>query len=137
MKADEKTQSEIMEVLNEYAKAYLDKDIESMMSLFVDNSDFVAIGTGKDEWINGHKQLEKGFRRDFSQTDNIEIVFEKVTISNNGRISWLSAIMIINAEISGEEVILSGRLSMVLEKREDQWLITHIHFSLPAMEQGK
>jgi len=135
MKADENTSSEVMEMLNRYARAYSNKDIEAMMSLFSPDDDFVAIGTGKDEWIQGPDQLKKGFERDFSQADNIELSFEKITISNAGRISWLSAFMIMNAEISGGDAILCGRLSMVLEKRHDQWFITHIHFSIPAIEQ--
>jgi len=135
MRADKNTESEIMEVLNKYAKAYSDKDINTMMSLFVDDSDFVAIGTGKDEWIQGYNQLKTGFKRDFSQADNIKIAFEKITISNAGNVSWVSAIMTMNAEVSGGVAVLCGRLSMILEKRENKWLLTHIHFSLPATEQ--
>ncbi len=137
MKADRNTESEIMGVLNKYAKAYADKDIETMMDLFANDPDFVAIGTGRDEWIQGHNQLKTGFLRDFSQADNIEIGFEKVTISNAGNVSWVSGKMTMNAEVEGEEVILCGRLSLVLEKRENIWIFTHIHFSLPAIEQKK
>ena len=135
MKADKNTESEINDVLNNYANAYSDKDIKSMMSLFADDPDFVAIGTGRDEWINGHNQLKNGFLRDFSQADEIEVAFEKITVSNAGNVSWVSATMTMNAEIEDAELILGGRLSLVLEKRDNKWLITHIHFSLPALEQ--
>lgn len=135
MRADKNTESEILDMLNKYAKAYEDEDIEAMMSLFVDDSDFVAIGTGKDEWIEGHDQLKKGFKRDFSQAKNIDIGFENVTVSNAGNVSWLSSLMTMNAEVEGEEVLLCGRVTLILEKRENKWLFTHLHFSLPAIEQ--
>lgn len=135
MKADKNTESEIMDMLNKYAKAYEDKDIEAMMELFIDDPDLVAIGTGKDEWVQGYQELENGFKRDFSQANNIDVGFEKITISNAGKVSWLSSLMTMNAEVSGEEVLLCGRLTLILEKIGNNWFFTHLHFSLPAIEQ--
>ncbi|MBV1767527.1 MAG: nuclear transport factor 2 family protein, partial [Methanobacterium sp.] len=37
--------------------------------------------------------------------------------------------------VGGEKINLSGRLTMVLEKREDNWLIVHLHFSMPSADQ--
>ncbi len=135
MKADENTWSEIMDILNKYAEAYLHKDIESMMSLFANDSNLVIIGTGEDEWVEGFKELKTGFHRDFSQADNINITFHKINISNSGNVAWVSTKMAMICEIGVEGIKLSGRLSMVLEKRNNKWLITHMHFSLPALEQ--
>jgi ketosteroid isomerase-like protein len=135
MRADKNTESEIMDMLNRYAKAYEDKDIEAMLGLFINDPDLVAIGTGKDEWVRGYQELENGFKRDFSQADNIDVGFEKITISNAGKVSWVSSLMTMNAEVSGEEVLLCGRLTLILEKIENNWLFTHLHFSLPAIEQ--
>lgn len=135
MRADKNTESEIMDMLNRYAKAYEDKDIEAMLGLFINDPDLVAIGTGKDEWVRGYQELENGFKRDFSQADNIDVGFEKITISNAGKVSWVSSLMTMNAEVSGEEVLLCGRLTLILEKIENSWLFTHLHFSLPAIEQ--
>lgn len=135
MRADKNTESEIMDMLNKYAKAYEDKDIDAMMELFIDDPDLVAIGTGKDEWVKGYQELENGFKRDFSQADNIDVGFEKITISNAGKASWVSSLMTMNAEVLGEEVLLCGRLTLILEKIENNWMFTHLHFSLPAIEQ--
>lgn len=135
MKALKNTESDIMDVLDKYAQAYSDKDIESMMSLFADDPDLVVIGTGEDEWIEGYNELKTGFKRDFSQADNIKIIFDKVTISSSGNFAWVSSKMAMICEIGVEGIKLSGRLSLVLEKRDNNWLITHIHFSLPALEQ--
>jgi len=135
LKADRNTEFEVMDMLNGYAKAYSDKDIHAMMDLFLDDPDIVAIGTGTDEWVHGTDELKKGFKRDFAQADNIQIKFEKVTIQAADNVSWLSSLMTMYATVSGKEVLLSGRLSMVLEKKENKWLFTHLHFSLPANEQ--
>ena len=135
MKCTENTEYEVRDMMNRYAQAYADKDIDAMMALFLDDPNIVAIGTGTDEWIHGYSELRKGFERDFAQADNIQVKFEKVTIQSSNSTSWLSALMIMCATVSGKEVLLSGRLSMVLEKIEDKWLFRHLHFSLPAGEQ--
>lgn len=135
MKCKENIEIEVMDMLNRYAKAYADKNIDAMMALFLDDPDIVAIGTGTDEWIDGCDELREGFKRDFAQADNIQVKFEKITIQSEGNVAWLSALMTMYALISGKEVLLSGRLSMVLENKDNKWLFTHLHFSLPANEQ--
>ncbi|MBI5680778.1 MAG: nuclear transport factor 2 family protein [Methanobacterium sp.] len=137
MEADNKIEAEVMNMLDKYVKAYENKDIEALMNLFVDDPNLVAIGTGKDEWVEGHKKLKTGFKRDFSQAENIDMGFEKITISNSGNVAWVSSLMTMNAEVSGGEVLLCGRLSLILEKKDNKWLFTHLHFSVPAIEQEK
>ncbi len=132
MKCEENIEVEVIDMLNRYTKAYADKDIDAMMDLFLDDPDIVAIGTGTDEWVQGPDELREGFKRDFAQADNIQVKFENVTIQSAGNVAWLSALMAMYAVISGKEALLSGRLSMVLENKEDKWLFTHLHFSLPA-----
>ena len=135
MICEENIELEVMGMLKKYAKAYADKDIDTMMDLFIDDPNVVAIGTGTDEWLHGRKELKEGFKRDFAQADNIQVKFEKVTVQYAGNVAWLSALMTMYAVISGKEVLLSGRLSMVLQNKKDKWLFTHLHFSLPANQQ--
>jgi ketosteroid isomerase-like protein len=135
MKCEENIELEVMGMLKKYAKAYADKDIDAMMDLFIDDPHIVAIGTGTDEWIHGREELSEGFKRDFAQADNIQVKFEKVTIQYAGNVAWVSALMTMYAVVSGKEVLLSGRLTMVLENKEDKWLFAHLHFSLPANQQ--
>ncbi len=135
MRCTENIESEVRDMLKKYAQAYADKNIVDMMALFMDDPDIVAIGTGTDEWIHGYGELRKGFERDFAQADNIQVKFEKITIQGLDSAAWLSALMTMSATVSGNDVLLSGRLSMVLERVENKWLFAHLHFSLPAGEQ--
>ncbi len=135
MKCEENIEVEVRDMLNRYAQAYADKNLDAMMDLFSNDPDIVAIGTGTDEWIHGCDELKEGFRRDFTQADNIQVKFERITIQATDNASWLSALMTMYATVSGKEVLLSGRLSMVLEKIGDRWLFVHLHFSLPADKQ--
>lgn len=135
MRADEKVQIAVKDLMGKYVKAYRDKDVAGMIKLFVEDEDLVVIGTGEDEWIRGSKQLRKGFKRDMDQADDIEVTFRDVTISNAGKVAWASCHMNFLANVEGEEVFLPGRLSAVFEEKNGEWLFCHAHYSLPAMEQ--
>ncbi len=139
MEANAAVKNEIHNMLDRYAKCYLKKDLDGLMSLFVSDPDLVAIGTGVDEWVNGSYQLKAGFKRDLSQADDIQLVFDNLTISAAGKVAWVSGAMTMQALVDGEEVILSGRVSMVLEEKDKRWLFTHLHYSVPAegQEQGE
>ena len=138
MEASKEIVSAVHEILKNMAQAYLDKDLEGMMQLYVPDPDLVAIGAGRDEWVKGLGELKIGYNRDMTQADKIEVDFEDVTVSSSGNVAWVSARMAMDVNVENNEITIFGRLSMVLEKREDKWLIAHLHFSVPdEQEEGK
>jgi len=135
MESNEELNKEILNILDKYAECYLNKNLDGLMSLFVSDPDLVAIGTGADEWVKGPNQLKAGFKRDFSQADNIRLFFENLTISAAGKVSWVSGATTMQAMIHGEEIIVPGRVSLVLVENEKVWLIKHLHYSVPSENQ--
>lgn len=137
MEASKKITESVHDVLKKYAKGYFNKDLDSILDLFVQDPDILAIGAGRDEWVKGPDALKKGFKRDIEQADEIKVDFEDVTISASGNVAWTSAKMAMNVVVQGDELAIFGRVSMVLEEREDKWLISHLHFSVPdEQEEG-
>ena len=135
MEAKEDVKNEILSILDGYSKYYLNKDLDGLISLFVSDPDLVAIGTGADEWVKGRDQLRNGFIRDLSQADDIQMIFDKLTISSLGEVVWVSGALTMHASIDGSEVIMPGRATMVLIKTDTGWLFTHLHYSVPAEKQ--
>ena len=123
---------EIQMMIDKYAECYLNKDLNGLMSLFVSDPDFVVIGTGKEEWIKGCDQLKESFKRDFSQADDIKLFFDNISISISGKVAWVSAALCMHALVNGVDVVLPGRISMVLIQKNKKWFFTHIHYSIPA-----
>ena len=132
MEASADVKKEIHKIIVKYGECYLNKDLNGLMNLFVSDPDFVAIGTGKEEWIKGFEQLKESFKRDFSQADDIKLFFNNMTISTSGKVAWVSATMTMYALVNGVDVILPGRVSMVLKQQDNKWLFAHIHYSIPA-----
>ncbi|GAB6055949.1 hypothetical protein JCM15415_12650 [Methanobacterium movens] len=135
MKVDAVTEKEVKEVLNLYAKFYQEKDLDSLLNLCAPDQDLIFIGAGEDEWVQGWDEIKKGFKRDLEQADEIKIDYGSLNISASGPVAWSSSTMHMEVVVDDEKVILKGRLSMILEKREDKWLIVHLHFSIPSSNQ--
>ena len=43
----------------------------------------------------------------------------------------------VKAKAAGQEITFAGRLTNVLEKRGDKWLVVQFHFSMPVAEQAE
>jgi uncharacterized protein (TIGR02246 family) len=135
LKADKNTENEIIEMFNSYKRAYADNDLDAMINLFLEDPDIVVIGTGEDEWVQGCNELKKGLKRDITQSESIKVDFKDIKVSTIGAAAWTSSHMTMHAMVSGEEMILKGRLTSVFEKVEDKWYFVHLHYSLPAVTQ--
>ena len=138
MEASKEIIDSVHAVLKMYTQVYFEKDLDSIVNLFVQDPDLVVIGAGRDEWVKGPEELKNGFKRDFAQADEINVDFEDVNVSSSGNVAWASARMAMNVLIKGEKIAMFGRLSLVLEKKGVNWLISHLHFSLPdEQEEGQ
>ena len=138
MEASKEIANAAHEILKQIVQAYFDKDLEGMMKLYMPDPDLVAIGAGRDEWVKGSEELKNGLNRDMTQADKIEIDFEDITVSSSGNVAWVSARMAMDVLVENKEITLFGRLSLVLEERDNKWLIAHLHFSVPdEQEEGK
>ena len=135
MEANETVKREITELLDAYAQSYQDKDLDGILQLFVEDDDLVAIGTGYDEWVNGKNELRSGLSRDIEQAERVEVKFRNLTFSAAGDVAWAAGHMNMDALVNGQEIFIPGRLSAVFEKRNGKWLISHLHYSVPATEQ--
>jgi ketosteroid isomerase-like protein len=59
-------------------------------------------------------------------------------VSAAGNVAWAAADAVFKATVAGQELSLPARVTAVLEKRGDQWLVVQSHFSLPAPgEEGE
>ena len=135
MKADNVTEKEVIGVLNEFAEYYSKKDMTSLMSLFAPDNDVVVYGTEPDEKKVGSKAIKMILDRDWSENDNSSIEFNWTSISAAGPVSWAAADACLKINVGGQNLIFPSRITSVLEKRGDKWLIVQGHFSFPYLRQ--
>lgn len=137
MKADAKTEAEVMAVMDQYNEAYAKRDVNGVLALFAPDPDVVNIGTGEDEKRIGLAEMRTQLQRDFAQSEAASIKFRWYSVSRAESAAWVAADCVARVKIAeGQEVTLIGRSTAVLEHREGRWLIVQSHASFPAAGQG-
>jgi uncharacterized protein (TIGR02246 family) len=139
MQADKKTETEVKAVLNSVAEAYAKRDIDRLLAAFAPDPDVVMYGTGVDEKRVGLAEIKTQAERDWSQTEAAAIQHETISISGAGSVAWASVDGAFKVTMGGQDMAMPARITYVLEKRNDQWLVVQAHFSVPmaGQEEGE
>ena len=132
MKADATTVSNVMFVLTQFADAFHRRNINDLIRLFASDSDVVAIGSDADEKCVGIHEIKALFNRYFENFEALSLELRDTMISTAGQVAWVAADYTITLETGDQETTKYGRLTFVLEKRCDNWLILQIHHSVPS-----
>ena len=72
MKADTKTEAEVIAVFNQLIEGYTQRDIDGILALYASDSGMVTIGTGIDEKRIGLVGKRAQLERDFAQVEEAE-----------------------------------------------------------------
>lgn len=139
MKADQTTEKEVKMVLDEMIQAYDTRDMNKVMNCFFPDPDMVMYGTGKDEKRVGIHQVKTQVNRDWEQSESTRLSYEWISVSASGNVAWIAADVKFEVKASGQNFLLEGRLTSVLERRNGKWGIVQAHFSLPntGQEEGE
>jgi hypothetical protein len=133
MKVSAQTQRQALSVLDAFFAAYSRRDLPECMALFIPDPDVVLIGTESDERLVGPDAIAERFRSDWSRTDEMSMEMRWHSLSGAADICWLAAEIMVNVSAEGNRLQLPARISVVLERRAERWLIAHWHASV-AME---
>ena len=137
MKADAMTEAAVKAVLDKVAEGYTQRDLDLVLSAFAPDPDVVMYGTGADEKRIGLSEIQAQAERDWSQTESAAITYGWTSVSAVGSIAWVASNGTFQLKADGQEMTLPVRITCVLEKRGEQWLIVQAHFSLPAAGQSE
>jgi ketosteroid isomerase-like protein len=135
MTADSQTQEEVLAALQRMTVAYRKRDLEAVMAAFGSDPDVMLFGTGADEVRRGKDAIRTQVQRDWGQSDEVSLGLRWGPVSAAGDVAWAWAEGSFDFRAGDVEGSLPARLSVVLERRDGQWLIVHSHFSTPAAEQ--
>jgi ketosteroid isomerase-like protein len=135
MKADVKTEAAVKSVLDKVAEGYAKRDLALLQAAFAPDPDVVMYGTGADEKRIGLAEIQVQAERDWSQTEAAAVTFGWTSVSAAGSVAWVATDAALNLKAGGQDMNLPVRITFVLEKRGEDWLIVQAHFSLAASTQ--
>ncbi len=124
-------------ILNQYIKALTTKNMELLSEIFAQDEDIVMFDGNISERFVGWEALKGRFQEHFNSFEKLDITFKELDIKVHafGEVAWLSSILDANLLNQGQQGIISGlRVTWVLEKRNQNWVIVHAHFSLPQVK---
>jgi uncharacterized protein (TIGR02246 family) len=135
MKADSVTEKAVKAILDKFAESYARRDLKSAMSLIAPDADVIIYGTGADEKRVGQEAIKAQFERDWAQIEDPGLEYNRISISAAGNVAWVAIDAVLKAKVDGQNLRFQSRITMVLEKRGDRWLIMQGHFSFPDQSQ--
>jgi ketosteroid isomerase-like protein len=135
MKADANTEKAVLEFLDAFTGAYKRRDLDALMALIAPDDDVFMFGTGIDEKRIGPEEFKHQAERDWSQTDALSFNFSSHQISAAGPVAWVAAEGLSEGQVGGQAIRFPLRMTAVLERRGDRWLMVQGHVSVPAAGQ--
>ena len=130
MKPGGGTEAELISVLECFSSAFAERDAEAVMRLFAPDPDVVVV-TSEDPLLRGPCELREFLERYVNGTTTYSWQWDRHDVAAAGSAAWLLA------EGTETAVLHDGlerhpyRMTMVLERREDQCLLMQVHGSSP------
>ena len=131
MKADPRTEAEVMHVLSRIVETASSRDVDGAMALFADDPNVFLLGTGVDEARTGHAAIREQIERDLTQSDALSWTLSPQNISAAGSVAWTSGDVVVRVSMGGQTLDIPHRLTTVLERRGAKWLIQQMHCRSP------
>ena len=127
----------IVKVLHELEQGYKLGSVDRLTSAFY-KENVSLIGTAVDEVRLGIEEVRYQFRRDIEQTSFRDLSFSEFQFFFHGNISYsVSDVNFIGETVEGENFVMKGRSSAMLEKNDGKWLFRHVHSSVPDYDASE
>jgi uncharacterized protein (TIGR02246 family) len=130
---DERTESEVIAVLERFCSGFAERDAEAVMGLFGADPDRNLVVVTSEQWLlRGPQELREFLGRYVEGTTTYSWKWDRQDVSGAGQTAWLLA--------EGTETAATGnrleqhpyRMTLVLERRDDGWVLRQVHGSSPA-----
>lgn len=136
MKADKKTEAEVLAAIESFLNAYAQRDIKAILAHVAPDPDLTLFGTGRDEKVIGVAAMREHLKSQFEQMDETAVELPWLGISSAGAVAWMAADSIWRIRAGGQDISFDRRWTIVLERRRGKWLIVQSHLSAPAGGQA-
>lgn len=131
MDADPTTEAGVRSTLDRLADVYVTREAMDMAEVFAPDPDVVMFTPGADAVV-GLPAIQAKAERDWSRTEAASLTYRWVRTSAAGPVAWAVTEADFSVTAGGQEMKVPTRITFVLEKRGERWLIQHAHYSFVA-----
>jgi ketosteroid isomerase-like protein len=130
MKPNARMEGDVISVLEGFCSAFAERNMDTVMRLVAPDSDVVVI-TSEEALLRGPHELRTFLESYVRGATTYSWEWDRHDVSAAGSVAWLLA--------EGTETAATGsdverhhyRMTMVLERRDDRWLLMQVHGSSP------
>jgi len=125
--------TKISSLCDQYSKAWATEDIDKFSALFAHTGDLV-IFDGSSSY-NGWEAWKKRLETSFPPANDVKVSFRdhKIQINTRGDAAFLTATEDVDYVENGKPFSFKGmRVTWILVKMEEKWVIIHGHWSMPV-----
>ena len=134
---NENEKETIIELSREIEQGYKQGDVDFCIATFYTES-VSFIGTAVDEVRLGIEEVRYQSQRDIEQTSFRDLSFSEFQFFFHGNLSYsVSDVNFIVETVEGENFVMKGRYSAILEKNDGKWLFRHVHCSVPDYDASE
>ncbi len=137
MKEEHALHKGLEDIMEGYWIAYEQRDIEKIKKFLPKDGNILFIGTGKHERYENVEDYIQGAKREFGQSEKIEIELKNFHAHSAGKVAWTAVDMYADVTIKGKVYPLFARFTAVLELIDGAWLFRQIHLSFPEKDQAE
>ena len=133
MKADAQTEATMVGMLDSFCSAFQARDVEAVMRLCAPDPDVVVV-TSEEPLLRGPDELHDFLRAYVQGPTTYSWTWDRLEVSTADAVAWLLAEGTETAATQAGEQKHPYRMTMVCEKRNEQWLLLQVHGSSPHHE---
>jgi hypothetical protein len=130
VRPDDATEADLIAVLERFCSGFADRDADAVIGLFVPDPGLVVV-TSELSLLRGPVELRRFLHRYVRGPTTYSWKWDRHDVSTAASVAWLLA--------EGTETAAAGdhvehhpyRMTMVLECRENRWLLSQVHGSSP------
>jgi uncharacterized protein (TIGR02246 family) len=130
VKSDTTIEAELIGVLERFCSAFADRDAEAVIHLFVDDGDVVVV-TSEEPLLRGAAELIGFLNRYVNGPTTYSWAWDRHDVAAAGSVAWLLAEGTETATSADHAERHPYRMTMVLERHSDHWLLRQVHGSSP------
>jgi hypothetical protein len=128
--SDDANEAQLIDVLDTFCLGFARRDPEAVLRVCVPELDLVVV-TSEEPLLRGPTELRRFLDRYVEGETTYSWEWERHDISSSGSVAWLLAEGTEIAASEDQVVQHPYRMTMVLERREGDWLLRHVHGSSP------
>lgn len=126
----------ILHLLERLNQGFARHDVQQVLDLFAPGPQIVFIGSEAGETAIGPTQLRTLLEALFARPETYQWRWGQPHLRVTGHLAWLTTEAVLFVE-GPERLQLPYRITLVLQRRANAWLIMHYHGSEPAAVPGQ